>query len=204
MSAQATYDVLIKCVIIGDQSTGKSCILHRFIEGNFIEDQTSTIGVEFGTKIVNVMDKDVKLQIWDTAGQERYRSVTRSYYRGAAAALIVFDLTSRASFMNVQMWLEDARLLAGQDIVVMLVGNKSDLSLGDQRQVTTQEASLLASHNGMLYFETSAVTGEHIDEAFLKIAKTVITRRADFAPPTANHTVNLREGKSSSEKGCAC
>uniref|UniRef100_A0A1B6J019 Ras-related protein Rab-4B n=1 Tax=Homalodisca liturata TaxID=320908 RepID=A0A1B6J019_9HEMI len=109
-----TYDYLFKFLVIGSAGTGKSCILHQFIENKFKSDSSHTIGVEFGSKIVNVAGKSVKLQIWDTAGQERFRSVTRSYYRGAAGALLVFDITNRESFNNLAEWLQDARMLAIQ------------------------------------------------------------------------------------------
>lgn len=88
-----TYDFLFKFLVIGNAGTGKSCLLHQFIEKKFKDDSNHTIGVEFGSKIINVGGKYVKLQIWDTAGQERFRSVTRSYYRGAAGALLVYDIT---------------------------------------------------------------------------------------------------------------
>merc|ERR1712112_479411 len=103
------YDYLFKFLVIGSAGTGKSCLLHQFIEGRFKEDSSHTIGVEFGSKIVPVGGKTVKLQIWDTAVQERFRSVTRSYYRGAAGALLVYDITSRESFNCLTNWLTDAR-----------------------------------------------------------------------------------------------
>eukprot|EP01060_Flectonema_neradi_P015406 TRINITY_DN22008_c0_g1_i4.p1 TRINITY_DN22008_c0_g1~~TRINITY_DN22008_c0_g1_i4.p1 ORF type:complete len:225 (+),score=22.30 TRINITY_DN22008_c0_g1_i4:55-675(+) len=202
------YDLMMKCIIVGDSDTGKSCILHRFTQGKFVEDLTHTIGVEFGAKIVDVMGKTVKLQIWDTAGQERYRSVTRSYYRGASACLIVFDITCKESFVSVTQWIQDARVLAGPDIVVVLVGNKSDLGEGDARKVSTTEALQMAQANGLLYFETSAVTGEHIEDAFLKIAKTVLMRSqssgATSQPKSNNETLDLpRESKPRKKKCCS-
>uniref|UniRef100_A0A8C3C2Y1 Ras-related protein Rab-4B n=1 Tax=Cairina moschata TaxID=8855 RepID=A0A8C3C2Y1_CAIMO len=96
-----TYDFLFKFLVIGSAGTGKSCLLHQFIENKFKQDSNHTIGVEFGSKVVNVGGKTVKLQIWDTAGQERFRSVTRSYYRGAAGALLVYDIT-RADVLGDQ------------------------------------------------------------------------------------------------------
>jgi len=110
------------------------------------DDSSHTIGVEFGSRIVNVGGKSVKLQIWDTAGQERFRSVTRSYYRGAAGALLVYDATSRDSFNALTNWLNDARTLASPNIVILLVGNKKDLE--EARDVTFLEASTFAQENG--------------------------------------------------------
>lgn len=110
------------------------------------EDSSHTIGVEFGSKIVNVGGKSVKLQIWDTAGQERFKSVTRGYYRGAAGALLVYDITSRDTFNALSHWLSDAKTLASPKIVILLVGNKKDLD--KEREVTFLEASRFAQENG--------------------------------------------------------
>eukprot|EP00758_Cryptobia_borreli_P002590 Tbor_TRINITY_DN3143_c0_g1::TRINITY_DN3143_c0_g1_i1::g.14779::m.14779/K07880/RAB4B; Ras-related protein Rab-4B len=174
MSSADKYHQLMKLIIVGDSGTGKSCLLHRFVEDTFTEDQTQTIGVEFGAKLVNILGKKVKLQIWDTAGQERYKSVTRSYYRGALGALIVYDVTSKATFDHIPQWLNDVRQLAGKDVTVMLVGNKSDMGAEDKRQVTYNEGALFAQQNGLMHFETSAVTGEFVSDAFLKVAKTTL------------------------------
>uniref|UniRef100_A0A8V0Y8H9 RAB4A, member RAS onco family n=1 Tax=Gallus gallus TaxID=9031 RepID=A0A8V0Y8H9_CHICK len=141
-----TYDFLFKFLVIGNAGTGKSCLLHQFIEKKFKDDSNHTIGVEFGSKIINVGGKYVKLQIWDTAGQERFRSVTRSYYRGAAGALLVYDITSRETYNALTNWLTDARMLASQNIVIILCGNKKDLDA--DREVTFLEASRFAQENG--------------------------------------------------------
>jgi len=168
------YDYLFKFIIIGDAATGKSCILHRFIDDKFKQESTHTIGVEFGSKIVEVGGQFVKLQIWDTAGQERFRSVTRSYYRGAAGAILVYDVTSRESYNHVSSWLEDARALANPNIAIVLVGNKIDLAA--EREVTFLEASRFAQENDLMFLETSARTGEGVSEVFLKCARTILTK----------------------------
>ncbi|KAF0297240.1 Ras-related protein Rab-4B [Amphibalanus amphitrite] len=169
-----TYDFLFKFLVIGSAGTGKSCILHQFIENKFKQDSNHTIGVEFGSKIISVGGKSVKLQIWDTAGQERFRSVTRSYYRGAAGALLVYDITSRESFNALSAWLTDARSLASPNIVILMVGNKKDLDA--EREVTFLEASRFAQENELMFLETSAMTGEHIEEAFLKCSNTILAK----------------------------
>uniref|UniRef100_A0A914WFJ2 Small monomeric GTPase n=1 Tax=Plectus sambesii TaxID=2011161 RepID=A0A914WFJ2_9BILA len=169
-----SYNYLLKFLIIGNAGTGKSCLLHQFIEGEFRNDTTHTIGVEFGSKVVQVSGKNVKLQIWDTAGQERFRSVTRSYYRGAAGALLVFDVTSRESYNALLQWLTDARSLASPHIAVILVGNKKDLE--NDRQVPFLEASRFAQENDLTFIESSALTGENVEEAFLKCARTILCK----------------------------
>eukprot|EP00029_Vermamoeba_vermiformis_P002405 TRINITY_DN12778_c0_g1_i1.p1 TRINITY_DN12778_c0_g1~~TRINITY_DN12778_c0_g1_i1.p1 ORF type:complete len:209 (-),score=70.23 TRINITY_DN12778_c0_g1_i1:54-680(-) len=168
------YDYLFKYIIIGDAASGKSSLLHRFIENKYKQEPNHTIGVEFGAKTVHVAGKNIKLQIWDTAGQERFRSVTRSYYRGAAGCLIVYDITSRESYNHVPSWLADARGLATNDLVIILVGNKIDLQ--SDREVTFLEASRFAQENDLMFLETSAKTGEGVDEAFVKCAKTILSR----------------------------
>jgi len=168
------YDYLFKFIIIGDAATGKSCLLHRFIDDKFRKESTHTIGVEFGSKIIEVGGHFVKLQIWDTAGQERFRSVTRSYYRGAAGAILVYDITSRESYNHVSSWLNDAKALANPDIAIVLVGNKIDLA--QEREVSFLEASRFAQENDLMFLETSALTGEGVQEVFLKCARTILSK----------------------------
>ncbi|KAG7333941.1 hypothetical protein KOW79_002348 [Hemibagrus wyckioides] len=169
-----TYDFLFKFLVIGNAGTGKSCLLHQFIEKKFKDDSNHTIGVEFGSKIINVVNKFVKLQIWDTAGQERFRSVTRSYYRGAAGALLVYDITSRETYNALTNWLTDARMLASQNIVIILCGNKKDLDA--DREVTFLEASRFAQENELMFLETSALTGENVEEAFIQCARKILNK----------------------------
>nr|XP_048688791.1 ras-related protein Rab-4B isoform X1 [Caretta caretta] len=186
-----SYDFLFKFLVIGSAGTGKSCLLHQFIENKFKQDSNHTIGVEFGSKVVNVGGKTVKLQIWDTAGQERFRSVTRSYYRGAAGALLVYDITSRETYNALTNWLTDARTLASPSIVIILCGNKKDLDA--DREVTFLEASRFAQENELMFLETSALTGENVEEAFLKCARTILNKiesaldRGQSDPPGLKH-----------------
>merc|ERR1712137_960587 len=149
-------------------------ILHRFIDNKFKQDSTHTIGVEFGSKILEVGGKKTKLQVWDTAGQERFRSVTRSYYRGAAGAILLYDISDRESFDHVSTWLADARSLASPDIVIVLVGNKVDKD--DEREVQFLEASRFAQENDLMFLETSALTGDGIQEAYLKCARSILNK----------------------------
>lgn len=169
-----TYDYLFKFLVIGSAGTGKSCLLHQLLENKFKGDSTHTIGVEFGSKVITAGGKTIKLQIWDTAGQERFRSVTRSYYRGAAGALLVYDITSRESFNALTNWLSDAKALASPNIVIILCGNKVDLEA--DREVTFLEASRFAQENEMMFLETSALSGLNVEEAFLKCAKTILNK----------------------------
>ena len=168
-------DYVFKFIIIGDTGTGKSCALHQFIEGDFKAGvHKHTIGVEYGSKVITLAGKKIKLQIWDTAGQERFRSVTRSYYRNAAAALIFYSINDSSTFDHLSSWLVDSRQMGRKDISVVLTGNKSDLK--DERQVTFLEASRFAQENESLFLETSALTGENVEEVFLKAARSVLSK----------------------------
>lgn len=128
----ASYDFLFKFIVIGDSAVGKSCLLLQFTDKRFKPDHNLTIGAEFGSNVLSIDDKSVKLQIWDTvnqrqAGQENFKSVTRAFFRGAIAAMLVFDVTCRESFEHVESWLRDAQQGAGDAITVMLAGNKADM-----------------------------------------------------------------------------
>ncbi|ORX95639.1 ras-related protein rab-4B-like protein [Basidiobolus meristosporus CBS 931.73] len=169
-----TYDFLLKFLIIGEGGAGKTCLLHQFIENKFKETSSHTIGVEFGSRIVHIGDKAVKLQIWDTAGHERFRSVTKSYYRGAAGALLVYDVTNKESYKTLIKWLSDVRSLAGPDIVIILVGNKLDLE--NHRQVRYLDASRFAQENELMFLEASALSGEGVEEVFMKCARSILTK----------------------------
>ncbi|KAJ8038838.1 Ras-related protein Rab-14 [Holothuria leucospilota] len=170
-SGPYNYSYIFKYIIIGDMGVGKSCLLHQFTEKKFMADCPHTIGVEFGTRIIEVSGQKIKLQIWDTAGQERFRAVTRSYYRGAAGALMVYDITRRSTYNHLSSWLTDARNLTNPNTVIFLIGNKSDLEA--QRDVTYEEAKQFAEENGLLFLEASAKTGEHVEEAFLDTARKI-------------------------------
>lgn len=170
--AADSFDYLFKFLIVGSASTGKSCILHRFLENTFRNDSTHTIGAEFGSKLLTIGSKNVKLQIWDTAGQERFRSVTRSYYRGASGALLVYDIANRESYNAITNWLTDVRTLASPNIVIILCGNKKDLD--DQRQVTFDEAERFAQEHDLFFLETSAYTNENIFETFQLCARHIL------------------------------
>jgi len=209
-----TYDYLLKFIIIGDAATGKSCLLHRFIDDKFKKDSTHTIGVEFGSKVTEGGGKNIKLQSWDTAGQERFRSVTRSYYRGAAGALLVYDITSRDSYNHISSWLTDARSLSNPDIVIILVGNKTDLD--DEREVTFLEASRFSQENDLMFLETSALSGVGVQEVFLKNARTILSKieNGKLDPETMSSGVqhgdarhlneNRKKGLQQTEAGCGC
>lgn len=207
---QLPWNYIAKLVCIGDSGTGKSSLTIRLCEGRFSSTHDVTIGVEFGSRIVPVgppantalginaptalsppnghaspskpqMQKKMKLSLWDTAGQETYKSITRSYFRGASGALLVFDISRRSTFESVTSWLQDLKQIAEDGIVVILVGNKSDLAAqntdaegGNKRAVTRQEAEEWCRREGVMqYVETSAKSGEGVERAFLEVAERI-------------------------------
>ncbi|PHT54294.1 Ras-related protein Rab11A [Capsicum baccatum] len=157
-------DYVFKIVLIGDSAVGKSQILARFSRNEFSLDSKATIGVEFQTRTLVIQHKSVKAQIWDTAGQERYRAVTSAYYRGAVGAMLVYDITKRQTFDHIPRWLEELRGHADRNIVIMLIGNKTDLE--DQRAVPTEDAKEFAQKEGLFFLETSALEATNVEDAF--------------------------------------
>mmetsp|Transcript_2628 Transcript_2628/g.7817 ORF Transcript_2628/g.7817 Transcript_2628/m.7817 type:complete len:218 (+) Transcript_2628:164-817(+) len=161
------YDYLFKVVLIGDSGVGKSNLLSRFTRNEFCLESKSTIGVEFATRSIQVDGKTIKAQIWDTAGQERYRAITSAYYRGAVGALLVYDITKNVTFENVERWLKELRDHADANIVIMLVGNKSDLR--HLRSVQTDLSQQFCEKEGLSFIETSALESTNVELAFQRI-----------------------------------
>jgi Ras-related protein Rab-11A len=162
------WDFLFKLVMIGDSGVGKSNLLNRYTKNEFSLETKATIGVEFATKSITTKDgKAVKAQIWDTAGQERYRAITSAYYRGAVGALLVYDVTNYESFKNLEHWLNEIRDHAEKNIVILMVGNKTDLK--HKRDVKKEEAAEYANQHRMAYIETSALDSTNVDVAYDRI-----------------------------------
>ena len=165
------FNYLFKYIIIGDAAVGKSNLLLRYAHGQFKDEYQLTIGVEFGAKNISINDKIYRIQIWDTAGQENFRSITRAYYKNSVCALVVYDITNRDSFNNISNWIEDCKNQSPKTIFMVLVGNKSDLS--DKRVISIEEGRELAEKYNMIFFETSAKTGDNVDLIFFKSAEEI-------------------------------
>ena len=171
MTEKKDYDYLFKILILGDSFVGKTNILKRFIHNEFDSTTKETVGVEFDSKNYNFGEKTIKAQIWDTAGQERYRSVTKAYYKGAKGALLVYDISRRITFENIDNWLIDLRTNGDKDILIILIGNKSDLN--SKREVSKDEAENKAEQYNIAFLETSAKNGDNIDKAFGELVEQV-------------------------------
>ncbi|XP_052194250.1 ras-related protein RABA2a [Diospyros lotus] len=188
------YDYLFKVVLIGDSGVGKSNLLSRFTRNEFCLESKSTIGVEFATRTLQVEGRTVKAQIWDTAGQERYRAITSAYYRGALGALLVYDVTKPTTFENVSRWLKELRDHADANIVIMLIGNKTDLK--HLRAVATEDAQGFAEREGLSFIETSALEAINVEKAFQMILSEIyriISKKSLSSEEPA--ATNIKEGK---------
>ncbi|TIC03742.1 ras-domain-containing protein, partial [Wallemia mellicola] len=203
-----------------DSGVGKSNLLSRFTRNEFNMDSKSTIGVEFATRSLEVDQKTIKAQIWDTAGQERYRAITSAYYRGAVGALLVYDISKQSSFANVERWLKELKDHADSNIVIMLVGNKSDLKHlravpTAEAQSYTEEKSKLEdgteSSNPIRFIETSALDSTNVEAAFQNIltdiyqlVATKALEGGDSIKPTNGETINVQPTSDSDNKKAGC
>jgi small GTP-binding protein len=172
--------VSAKFIIIGDSGVGRTAMLRRLIENTFTEVSQTTVGVEFESKMLTIGDRKMKLQIWDTAGQERFKSIARAYYRNAVGVILVFDITERQSFDDLDMWLNDVQSLCNPNAVIQLIGNKLDLIA--KREISAAEAESFAERHQMNYLEASAKGGDNINQAFVRAATAILKKGLASAP----------------------
>ena len=165
------YDILFKIILVGDTSVGKTNIISKYIKNLFQEDFSATIGVEFSHKQFLVDNHKIKAQIWDTAGQERYKAITKAYYKGAKGAFIVYDITRKETFDDIDKWRNELISSCNQEITIMLIGNKCDLE--DLRQITKEQGEEKAKSFGFSFIETSALSGENLENGFEMLIKEI-------------------------------
>jgi len=195
------YDATLKVLVLGETSVGKSCLILRFADGVFQTSFISTIGIDFKTKTLDIDGKRVRLQIWDTAGQERFRAITAAHYRGSNAALIVYDVTDKESFSAVEKWHKEIIEHAGKDTPVVLVGNKIDM--GIDRQVPTADGEELAEKLGTQFLESSAKTGESVQQMFVDATQSAMG--TTDVPAQTTETVHLKAEDAKQRKAdCRC
>ena len=186
------YNYLFKYIIVGDPSVGKSNLLMKFAHNKFTEEYQATIGVEFGAKNIELNKQIYRIQIWDTAGQENFRSITRAYYKNSVCAMIVYDITSMETFQHIQNWIEDIRNQSPKTVLIILIGNKIDLE--DKRVISYDEGNEFAIKNGIIFAETSAKTGDGIEEIFVKSAKEIAKHMSENYYDLTSETCGIKKG----------
>ncbi|MCJ1339845.1 Ras- protein Rab-6B [Bachmanniomyces sp. S44760] len=192
-----------KLVFLGEQSVGKTSLITRFMYDSFDNMYQATIGIDFLSKTMYLEDRTVRLQLWDTAGQERFRSLIPSYIRDSSVAVVVYDISSLKSFQNTRKWVDDVRGERGNDVIIVLVGNKTDL--GDKREVTQQMGEEEAKRCGALFVETSAKVGANVKGLFRKIAQALPGMEGEGGRGENQMIdVNINPPKPETNDGCAC
>mmetsp|Transcript_19824 Transcript_19824/g.28510 ORF Transcript_19824/g.28510 Transcript_19824/m.28510 type:complete len:205 (+) Transcript_19824:121-735(+) len=197
------FDLHVKLLMLGDTGVGKTCLLLKYVQNSFSPTFITTIGIDFKIKIINIGDMKVKLQIWDTAGQERFRTITVSYFKGAHAIMLVYDVTDRDTFDNIKNWVMEIKEYADPKVQILLVGNKCDCEA--DRAVSYEEGAALAASIRTNFFEVSAKENIRVAEAYEDIASTTkIALTETIRQATVSDSIQLKEGSNSSGSGCAC
>lgn len=194
-----------KLVFLGEQSVGKTSLITRFMYDSFDNTYQATIGIDFLSKTMYLEDRTIRLQLWDTAGQERFRSLIPSYIRDSSVAVVVYDITNANSFQQTSKWIDDVRTERGSDVIIMLVGNKTDLS--EKRQVTTEEGERKAKELSVMFIETSAKAGYNVKQLFRRVAAALPGMEQETKKPGENIELKPPEPSvdpSDPDAGCSC
>ena len=180
--AQTSTDIAYKILLLGDSSVGKTCFLKRYTDDTFQDAYLSTIGFDFKYKTITLKNgKIVKVQLWDTAGEERFRTIAKSYYRGAHGIILIYDVTNRKTFENIRKWINQINEETSGKISILLIANKIDCV--DSRQVTKEEGNKMAKIAGLPIFEASAKDSTNVNESF----QYLIEKISEKAPTTEEH-----------------
>jgi len=200
MVTQLKTDLTLKIIILGSSEVGKTCILNRYFNNEFKENSLSTIGIDFQTKFFKFEDKKIKVNYTDTAGQEKFRAISVNYIKGTNGVILVFDITKRESFDLLETWMKELKQYNKVDISKVLIGNKSDLQ--EKREVTKEEAEDFAQSIKCQYFESSAKTGENINEALDEIARLTYFYVKDNEEEVSRDSIVLEREKNEQKKKC--
>ena len=193
-------NMTFKILTIGESGVGKTCVLRRFVENKFLKNHLATIGIDFKTKTLTINDQEIKLKIWDTAGQERFRNITTQYYKGADGIVLVYDVTDDASYEKIRDWMDQILSNTQRDeIGLVLLGNKCDM---EPRIITEEQGNQLADELKISYFETSALTGQGIKEAFEQLTRDIMKRKGVGNDNSDN--VELKKNVKKKQKGSDC
>ena len=188
-----------KILTLGETTVGKTSILNKFTDNVFTSTQLPTIGIDFKIKNIKIGELNIGLKIWDTAGQERYRNITKQYFKGADGILLVFDLTKRDTFDKINQWIEQLNnYTSTYEISIVLIGNKKDLP---DREISFEEGKKRAKELNVEYFETSAKTGENINEAFMNLSQLILKKKGIIV----DNSIHLNENnffQKKNQKNC--
>ena len=191
-------DILYKILLLGDWSVGKTCFLMRYTDNTFTDIHLSTVGIDYKLKNITLDNGEkIKVQIWDTAGQDRYKSITKSYIKGANGIILIYDVTKRKTFEGIQNWVKQIKEQVSSRVCVALVANKIDEK--DKREVTEQEGIRLGKDIGYPFYESSAKDGINIDECFDNLINQIIINYSDLSE---NNSAKLEDNKKNDSKGC--
>ena len=205
-SGEVKEDYKLKVVVVGDSGVGKTNLIKRFVSNTYNPNTKATVGVEFLSKSYKINDQVFKIEIWDTAGQERYKSITAAYYKGAKGALIVYDITQKDTFENINKWMSEVRDKSTKDLKILIVGNKTDLV--DERQVSTEEALSKAKELESPVMEASALDGSNVKAAFYDLLKEMykeIKKKIEIVESQntgGKDGVQLNTNEEKEKKGC--
>ena len=202
--ADEEYDFIFKVLLLGNSDVGKSSLILRYVDGTWSNTFIPTIGVDFKVKTIEVDNKKIKMQIWDTAGQERFRTVIASYFKGSHGVLLIYDVTNKTSFKQLESWLEIIENNASEDILKILIGNKIDLE--EDREVTKEEGQSFANMHNIQFMETSAKMNTNVNEAFEALAKIMMEFNVNQKVKATKNdkTVKVSSGKNLSTKKKCC
>ena len=198
MTSEKEYEFIIKILIIGDSTVGKTNFVYKFSEDKFSENYFASTGIELKTTSIQIDGKSIKIQLWDTAGQEKYRAMTKNLYLKSQGIIILFDITNETSFINLKNWMSQIKESCGEDIPILLVGNKIDLE--DNRVINKERAMEYANNENIEYIEVSSKTGENINKALTSLLQKILKR----ADSNSNFSFTLDDGtvKKKSKKMC--
>ena len=201
------YEMMIKVILIGDSSVGKTNIMSKYLKNQFNEITKATVGVEFGTKIFTIDNRKIKAQIWDTAGQEKYKAIAETYYKGSKGAFVVYDITRKETFYSVDKWIYDLNISGDPKINILLIGNKCDLD--HKREVFKEQGEEKAKSFGCAFLETSALSGDNVQKAFELMISDIIKKGGDQTLKNEDldnvekgHEISLEQTYKNEKKGC--
>ena len=197
-----SYDQKIKIMIIGESLVGKTALITRYTNNSFSGSYLTTVGIDFQTKIININDKAIKVELWDTAGQERFRNIAKNYFQSSDGFLIVYDITNKSSFEKLSFWNEQVNLNAPEKTKYIIVGNKKDLE--EKREVQTEVGENFAKENNVKFYETSAKDGTNVNEVFELLAKEIIEDGERLQTRNKRSSQILKKKNTVAEKKSCC